>query len=745
VQHTATLVTSVTLALLAALSALFSLVSDDGGWWASSLAAVVSLGALVLALGTRRTQLRQHAESAFRLRDALAARELLQLVAGGPPLSACLERITLVQEQLFAGSLCAVLRLSSDGQQLSFAAGQRMPEAMQRALNGLALETDLTPCCVAAREARPVIARDLMRDEHWQVCRDMARAFHVSACWSLPIVSSQGKVLGTFEAYHRFARAPSEEELSSLQRTASLASLAIERSQAQIAMQDSEARLRKVFEHTPIGIYMRDGMGRLIYENPALERLFHPYNTQVKEAWQSFVHPDDRAETAAVIESLVAGRADDAEQTVRMVFGPNDTRIMHVLSSAIRRDGKLEGIVGAIDEVTEKKRLEEQLAQAQKMEVVGQLAGGIAHDFNNLLTIILNALELVEHGAAPAQRVLVRHALHASERAAELTMQLLTFSRKQPLLLRPANMCELVTTQCAMLSRLLGEAVRIETHTDGSEGMVEADANLFGQLLMNLVVNARDAMPQGGTIAIRVETVIASVPAGKGDGSKTFVRVSVGDTGTGIAPDNLPHIFEPFFTTKDPGKGTGLGLAMVYSIAEQHNGFVEVDTELGRGTVFHVYLPRTTGSVTTSLLSHATKPVRGSEGILLVEDDPAVREMVGAALSHCGYRVFTADHGDGALAVWSARQAEIALLVTDIVMPGGMSGPALARRLRQGRQDLKVVFMSGYGAHEEENEPLSALVKKPLQLLTLASVVRALLDEPEPKDDTRSAGSDQTA
>jgi PAS domain S-box-containing protein len=501
-----------------------------------------------------------------------------------------------------------------------------------------------------------------------------------------------------------------------------------ERKQAEQALERSEQRLRSVFEHAPIGIFQRDAQGKLLYMNPALEKLFAGVPVcELDNDWACLVHPDDRARVLAFRQELVSGSVSRNDYTARLVLESGETRRVHVQASAIRRNGKVEAIVGTLDDISERMRLQDELVQAQKMEAVGQLAGGIAHDFNNLLTVIMNAVELVQQTVPPAQRALLEHATAASERAATLTKHLMTFGRKQRTALRPVELNALVASHCTMLRRMLGEQTELHMKPDASAAPVEADANLIEQLLMNLVMNARDAMPEGGTITIGIDTAVANPPQQQGSAPQVCVRLSVKDTGTGIGAEHLPHIFEPFYTTKKKGKGSGLGLAAVYGIAEQHRGWVEVDSQPGLGTTLSIYLPRASVAPSAMTEPPALTPDAHGEGILLVEDETAVRQMVRMSLEHCGYRVFEAATGDEALGVWSAHKQDIELLLSDVVMPGKLSGPALARQLRAEANQLKVVFMSGYCGQELDNEPDSVLVRKPFLLATLANTVCARL------------------
>jgi CheY-like chemotaxis protein len=324
----------------------------------------------------------------------------------------------------------------------------------------------------------------------------------------------------------------------------------------------------------------------------------------------------------------------------------------------------------------------------------------------------------------------------AADRAAKLTIQLLTFSRQQVLQPAELNLNELVSNLTKMLRRLLSASIAMEVHCAAQSLLISADEGMVEQVLLNFVVNARDAMPRGGTLRVTIEAVDLDEPAARlmeqaRPGS--FVRLAVSDTGTGIAPEVLPHIFEPFFTTKEVGKGTGLGLATVYGVMQQHNGWARVESEVGRGSIFSVYFPRVPVPAQSKPPTHA-RPLGqgGDEGILLVEDEPSVRQVATSVLQGLGYRVFTASSGLAALQVWAAHKAEIELLLTDLVMPDGVNGRELALRLLAAKPRLPVVYMSGY-SHEVAGEdfrlePGVNYLPKPFDLGSLAKIVRDNLD-----------------
>ena len=388
-------------------------------------------------------------------------------------------------------------------------------------------------------------------------------------------------------------------------------------------------------------------------------------------------------------------------------------------------------------EAGERRLLEAQLRQSQKMEAIGQLAGGIAHDFNNILATIIMQAELTAMGELPGDsREGIAQIRAAAERAANLTRQLLLFSRRQVMQPRELDLNEIVAHLARMLQRIIGEDVTLQLHLHGAPVVTRADAGMLDQVLMNLAVNARDAMPAGGSLLIatsqrhlRQDRTSLDPDAVAG----SYVCLRIADTGCGIGPDVLPRIFEPFFTTKPRDKGTGLGLATVFGIVKQHRGWIEVESREGEGTSFMIYLPAAPEpAVVASDPPRVPDQRGGDETILLAEDDPSVRALIRSTLAGQGYRVLEAANGADALACWSRHRDEIALLLTDLVMPGGMSGQQLAERLQQEVPALPVVFTSGYSAEIAGRELIlkagENFVQKPFPPSQLLMVVRRSLD-----------------
>jgi two-component system cell cycle sensor histidine kinase/response regulator CckA len=515
-----------------------------------------------------------------------------------------------------------------------------------------------------------------------------------------------------------------------------------DRKRAEEVLRENEERFRQLAENIQEVFWMTDlAKNQMIYISPGYEKIWGRPCAELYDAprlWLDAIHPGDRERIKnAILEKQTAGTYDEEYRIQR----PDGT-LRWVRDRAFPvcdAQGQVYRIVGIAEDVTHQRELEQQFRQAQKMEAVGQLAGGVAHDFNNLLTVIRGSSELLLTSEAPdsaESREFLQQIIAASDRAAKLTRQLLVFSRKQVIQSQTLNLNELIENLTKMLQRIIGEDIHLRCEFAPALPEVLADAGMLEQVVMNLVVNARDAMPSGGelTIRTRLDTKHGFFrESAARSAAEAYVCLSVADSGTGISAEVLPHIFEPFYTTKEVGKGTGLGLATVYGIVQQHHGWVEVESVVGRGTTFHIGLPatQTSGDGKTKPQSDITLP-RGAETILLVEDEAAVRALIRNVFQRHGYQVLEADSGRTALAVWREHHQKIDLLLTDLVMPDGLTGLMLAEQLQRERPTLKVIFSSGYSPESVANgfrlAPGNRFLQKPFNPQKLLQAVRDCLE-----------------
>lgn len=504
-------------------------------------------------------------------------------------------------------------------------------------------------------------------------------------------------------------------------------------------LMEREQLFRLISENAADMIAVVDTNGKRLYNSPAYERILG--YTQEELASTSpleQVHPDDRAK---VEEAAKEARAGGVGRSIeyRMRHKNGTWRQMESTANTVcNAQGKVESLIIVNRDITDRRHLEEQFRQAQKMEAVGRLSGGVAHDFNNLLGVIIGYSEFLQErlDVSDSLRASVEEILKAGKRAASLTRQLLAFSRQQVLDPKVLDLRVAVADMEKLLQRLIGEDIELTTVLDPQLGKVKADQGQLEQVIMNLAVNARDAMPQGGKLTIHLENTVLDqdyvrrypYPVLPGP----YVLLRVGDTGTGMDAETKARAFEPFFTTKEKGKGTGLGLSTVYGVVKQSGGYIDVESALGAGTTFKIFLPRVHQEVAAERQHvDASATGRGNETILIAEDETSLRTLTSSTLEMSGYKVLQAKDGFEALEVSRKHDGAIDLLLTDIVMPG-MGGRALAEELGRERKEMRIVYMSGYTGQAVGSqgpvEPGSFYLHKPFTRQALMQKIREALD-----------------
>jgi two-component system cell cycle sensor histidine kinase/response regulator CckA len=503
----------------------------------------------------------------------------------------------------------------------------------------------------------------------------------------------------------------------------------------------AEVRFSRFFHNAPIAITTVDADGRIGSTNAAFARMFAGPGDRIVEGQTAIADLVGEEARPAVVDAVEAARTGHGGiEPVTVSFGDDNKRNGRFYVSPVDQvDGEREAaIVYAID-TTEQRALEEQISQSQKMQAVGQLAGGIAHDFNNVLTAIIGFSELLLASHRPTDPAFqdIMNIKNNANRAAGLVRQLLAFSRQQTLHPRILSLRDVLGDLKILLDRLLGEKVKLKVEHGRDLWLVKADLHQFEQVIINLAVNARDAMPEGGELTIRTANVGEQEAARLGRPEMEpgdYVLCEVSDTGHGMSPEVMDQIFDPFFSTKEVGKGTGLGLSTVFGIVKQSGGYIYAESEEGRGTTFRVYLPRQEAEEEIEETAEERprgRDLTGSGTVLLVEDEEAVRSFAGRALTSRGYNVLEAATGAEALEIMEKEDGAVELVVSDVVMPE-MDGPTLLRKLRETRPDIRIIFISGYAEDafrkNLEEEDNFTFLPKPFSLKQLAEAVKAELE-----------------
>ncbi len=807
----------------------------------------------------------------LKLMENLRAGEarILEMIATGARLEDTLAGLMRVIESQSQGMFCSVLLLDEDKVHVRHGAAPSLPPAYTKAVDGAPIGPKAGSCGTAMYLGKPVIVTDIFQDPLWadySDFRNLLAPFRLRACWSTPIFSSKGDVLGSFAIYYREVRGPNAAERHLIDVATHIAGIAIEHKASQAALRASEERFSKAFHssptpmtisrfrdstivdinesllrvlgysreeivgHTTVEIGMFDEQQQqlvrsLLHERGSVQDMEVKVRTKPGQSrmfvvslaithlgdeecvlgslvdvserkWVEEALRKSEEEYRRFFESSLAGNWVSAPNGEILACNPAFARIfgfqsveealqgnfaslyptpeprqraldilrsqkrlehyglelrrrdgtpVHVIMNAIGsfdEHGNLVKVLGHLIDNTEKRKTEQQLLQAQKMEAVGRLAGGIAHDFNNILGVVMGFSDIVLEKMASTDpaRSRIEEIRKAGTRAAALIRQLLAFSRRQVLYPAILNLNGIVNNLEEILQRLIGEDIKLAIVLDPALGLVRIDQSQIEQVILNLVINARDAMPNGGKLIVQTANVELNEQGAREHPPTqvgAYVMLAVSDTGMGMDAQTRAHIFEPFFSTKEVGKGTGLGLSTVYGIVKQSSGYIWVYSEPGRGTRFEIYLPRTqtTTEVSAPPLNssspHPVSSLRGSEVILLVEDAAPLRQLIQELLESAGYEVLHAGGPLEAIQTAEAHEGPIALLVTDVVMPD-MSGPLLAERLVVRWPQMKVLYISGYAAGEaRESGILSAKVtflQKPFSKDELLRKVRETLD-----------------
>lgn len=665
--------------------------------------------------------------------------KVLDLISAGEPLQKIYALITTTVDRMFQGARSSIALLQNGLMRMASAPG--FPADFPAVLGDMVVGENAGSCGAAAFRKCMVIVTDVMTDPIWQSQRELAKQYGIRACWSVPVLGNNGEVLAVFAVQYSKVQAPSKDELGFVERIVQFLRVAIERTRQHEQLRRSEERFRLVARVTTDVVWECDLRTDRIWYSEGLRTLLghdpdKDPNLQTGTGSSVYTHPDDRDRVQALIAEAIRHRQF---WQVRYRCMRKDGNYAHVVSQAyvVRDpDGRAVRLIGSLKDVTEQMSLEEQLQRFQRLEAVGQMTGGLAHDFNNSLTVVIGSAERLLDELSHDDP-LRRHAemiLKASTHGAEVTSSLLAFARKQPLKPVSVDLADVVSSMRNLLVTTLGE--RIELTIDAHPWLWRAmiDVAQFESALLNLCLNARDAMHEGGLLHVRLyNQTMGTQHTGRlhdlrpGD----YVALQVKDSGCGMDAATLSRVFEPFFTTKDVGKGSGLGLSMVYGFVKQSNGHIDVQSVLGKGTEITIYFPKVeheVGDICNE--TNAGLKLNGArEHILLVEDDDLVREHVESLLLNLGYRVTAVPNAAKCLSMLDQLEP-VDLLFSDIVMPGGVSGTDLAREIRKKLPELPILLTSGYS--EDIFSGLSSdlsevkLLKKPYRRHDLASALKTI-------------------
>jgi PAS domain S-box-containing protein len=683
-------------------------------------------------------ELRPDEDLRERMRTAAFAADVGSALVGNDPLPVVLQRCADAMMRHLDPAFARIWTVGAAGDELELRASAGMYTHLDGGHSRVRVG-DLKIGRIASRR-EPHFTNDVQNDpavsDH-----EWARREGMVAFAGYPLVVGDALV-GVMALFAR--RALSRTVLDSMSSVANLIALGIERHRVETALKESERKYRILFESnpSPAWVYDRETFRFLAVNDAAVRHYGYSREEFLSRTVLDIRPPEDVERFKAHTEAFRREHGDapySSTQTFRHRKKDGSDIDVYVAATSIVFEGRPARILLATD-VTEQQSLQRQLLRSQKMEAVGQLAGGVAHDFNNLLGVITGYAELLMRDLAAGSREQARaeEIKRASDRAAALTRQLLAFGRRQVLQPEVLDLNAVVADVERMLRRLISEDIQIVMAPGAGLGRVRADAGQIEQVLMNLAVNARDAMPEGGRLVI--ETGNADVDAAYARANPDarpgpHVVLAVSDTGHGMDAKTASRIFEPFFTTKAEGKGTGLGLSTVYGIVRQSGGWVNVYSEPGRGTTFRVYLPRVEAEAARATTAGPPASAGGSETVLLVEDAEALRLLIRELLESVGYAVLDADAPDRALAVARAHGTPIDLVLTDMVMPR-MGGQELVKELSAIRPGLRVVYMSGYSdqavAEQGTLEPGTLFLQKPFTLEALMRTVRRALDAPPP-------------
>jgi PAS domain S-box-containing protein len=692
--------------------------------------------------------MRRTVESREMQCDSLLAQgqvRVFEMIARGASLPDILDSILEVSEEQYPATPGSILLLD-DLSRLRDGAARQLPLPYRQAIDGLSIGPNAGSCGTAAYLGEAVVAEDIRTDPRWERYRQFALPLGLLSCWSTPIFDAQHSVLGTFALYGREPGQPTPRHRRVIAIITHLASIAITRQRTENALRRVESRHRRLVNSNILGVVVADAQGRVTEANDAFLNLVG-FNRGELEAgkltWENLVAPDwESAETKAALK--IGSRGGISSYELELVR--KDKQLVPIRTSAARLDEEAGSCLRLVEDLSGLKREEARLRQSEKLAAIGQLAGGVAHDFNNQLGIILGCAEMLAARPLDAEaRRLVETLASTALQSGELTRNLLTFSRQSHTHIQPVAMHGLIGEVVDLLRPTLDKRITIHTDLKAPVSSIAGDAAALKNAFLNLALNARDAMPDGGTLTFSTALHKASEDGAEGM-TTTCLNVTVADTGLGMTPEVREKLFEPFFTTKAIGKGTGLGLASVHGTVKQHQASIAVESEVGKGTRFHLFFPLATATSAAQATSGSASdakarptptsskptPNAATLRLLLVEDEPWLRELSAEMLVLLGHSVHAVSSGREALADYK-KLGPFDLVMLDMAMPD-WDGTQTFHALRQLDPKARILIASGY-AHDEK---LQALIEagalgclhKPYSRAQLAAALQTALQEP---------------
>lgn len=662
--------------------------------------------------------------------------EILEMIATGKPASEIYNAIALLYESKYPGMRCSLLQLKDNI--LIHGGAPSLPQEYCDAVNGLKNGPSVGSCGTSTYLGEPVYVGDIDSDPKWEKIKHFALPHGMRCCWSQPIKNTHGKTLGAFGMYYNYTGLPNKEEKADLESAATLSGIIMEREAQKDALRVSENKYAILVENLPQRFFLKDKKSRYISCShnfaddlgTTIEDIVgkNDFDFFPKKLAKNYQKDDKRI--------LQTGQSEEIEETI--IIDGEERAVNTVKAPARDEEGKITGIIGIFWDVTEQKILEANFIQAQKMDAIGTLVGGVAHEFNNALAGITGRLYLAELHNKNNPEVSKNLEIISSlcNRSVEMIQQLLSFSRKSSVAMKTLDLNVAIEDSLKMHKFSIPDNVKLDVQFHSYELPIKGDLNQLQQIFINILHNARDALIDeiDPHINIRLTPFVASKEFNKRHGNikhKTFAHLMIEDNGCGIAKSDLKHIFEPFFTTKDIGKGTGLGLAMLYGAVKTHEGIVDVESEANKGTKFSIYFPLSEQAKNNNDNNEGKKEVLQGNGetILFVDDKLAIREMGKEILSSLGYSTLLAADGNEAIKAYKSNQDIISLVIMDVVMPE-MGGVEAASLILEQNKDVKIIFSTGYDKKEmldAEKIEYFPLISKPYHINELSQLIRDTL------------------